>query len=44
MKVKEYLSQQEKMPEKDKLVTYEKIRQHMEEESIFSRLSFYVKV
>ena len=32
------------MPEKDKLVTYEKIRQHMEEESIFSRLSFYVKV
>lgn len=32
------------MPEKDKLITYEKIRQHIENESIFSRLSFYAKL
>jgi len=32
------------MPELDKLLVYEKVRQHIEKESIFTKLSFYTKV
>ena len=45
MKLREYLeNQQHQMPELDKLIVYEKVRQHMEKESIFTKVSFYTKV
>ena len=45
MKLKKYLQQQQhQMPELDKLLVYEKVRQHIEKESIFTKLSFYTKV
>jgi hypothetical protein len=45
MKLKKYLeNQQHQMPELDKLIVYEKVRQHIEKESIFTKVSFYTKV
>lgn len=46
MKLVEYLKKQSeaKMSEKDKLLVYENIRWRIENESIFTRFSFYAKV
>ncbi len=45
MKLSKYLENQvQKMPEVDKILTYEKIRNQIEKESIFSKISFYIKV
>jgi len=45
MKLSDYLSNMHQdMPDKDKLVVFERVRWQIERESIFKRVSFYTKV